>query len=137
MIEVVAGILVKGNKILLAKRASHKSMPGKWEFPGGKIEKNEEPKKALERELFEEFGIVTKAKTHFKTTEHNYDTFNIKLISYIVELISGEFSLSDHDEIHWVEITKLSNYDVTDADKPIIELLKLKKVKCYENLRLL
>lgn len=35
MIEVVAGILIKKGKVLIAKRAAHKSMPGKWEFPGG------------------------------------------------------------------------------------------------------
>ena len=41
MIDVVAGIIMDGNKVLLARRAAHKSFSGKWEFPGGKIEKNE------------------------------------------------------------------------------------------------
>lgn len=123
MIEVVAGILKDENKVLIAKRASHKSMPGKWEFPGGKIEAREDPKKALERELFEELGIKTKTCEYFNTYIHDYGDFKIKLTSYFTEYLEGDFTLTDHDLIEWVEIKELKNYDLTDADKPIIEKL--------------
>lgn len=47
MIEVVAGIIKIVGKVLIAKRASHKTLPGKWEFPGGKIKKDEDHHAAL------------------------------------------------------------------------------------------
>ena len=59
MIAVVAGILLRDGKILLAQRKEAASFALKWEFPGGKIEPGESPEEALERELQEELGIHT------------------------------------------------------------------------------
>src|SRR3989338_8933247 len=66
-IEVVAAVLRQDNKFLIAKRKADQHVGGKWEFPGGKIEKEETPEACLKRELFEEFGI-----------EANVDSFFIK-----------------------------------------------------------
>lgn len=125
MIEVVVGVLIERGKVLIAKRASHKSMPGKWEFPGGKINTNEDPKTALERELFEEFGVKTKTGEHLVTTEHDYAEFKIKLISYLSTYIEGEYTLIDHEKIEWVRAEQLLGYDMTEADMPIVEKLIL------------
>jgi len=124
MIEVVAGILVKESKVLIARRAAHKSLPGKWEFPGGKIEKDETPEVALERELFEEFGIKTKTGKFISTNEHDYGTFKIKLFAYLSEYLMGDFNLTDHDKIKWVNTSQLHGYEMADADIPIILIIK-------------
>ena len=50
MIHVAAAIIVKDNKVLLAKRPDDKHQGGKWEFPGGKLDGNETPLQALIRE---------------------------------------------------------------------------------------
>ena len=123
MIEVVAGILRQGEKVLIARRAAHKSLPGKWEFPGGKREPNESPEKALERELFEEFGVITQTGKYIVTHLHDYGSFQIKLLAYTVEWITGEFIRKDHDEIAWVGLDELQNYDLAEADIPIIKHL--------------
>ena len=47
MIEVAAGIILRDNKVLLAKRKEGKSLAGYWEFPGGKIELMKLQKKRL------------------------------------------------------------------------------------------
>ncbi len=121
MIEVVAGILVKKNKVLIARRAPHKSMPGKWEFPGGKIEASETPEAALERELFEEFGVKTKTGEFIATSEHDYGSFKIKLLAYFSTYEEGNFNLTDHDQIEWVKLEKLLEFDLAKADVPIVE----------------
>lgn len=57
-IKVVAGVIYNDqNEILIARRGAHKTMPGKWEFPGGKIEPEECPVQALRREFQEEFNL--------------------------------------------------------------------------------
>ena len=42
MLKVVAALIMKDGKILIAKRSTgNKDVIGKWEFPGGKVEENE------------------------------------------------------------------------------------------------
>ena len=61
-IKVVAGVIIKENKILIARRKKGKSLEFMWEYPGGKVEENESEKECLKRELLEEFSIETEIK---------------------------------------------------------------------------
>jgi 8-oxo-dGTP diphosphatase len=125
VIEVVAGILFsESGEVLLARRAPHKSLPGKWEFPGGKIDAEESPEAALERELFEEFEVKTRTGRYIGLNEHDYGTFQIRLLFYESTYVSGEWVLSDHDIIEWVRIQDLKNYDLAEADLPVIKKLE-------------
>ena len=124
MVEVVAGILIKEGKVLIARRAAHKSMPGKWEFPGGKIEAHESPEAALERELFEEFGVRTQTGRYIGTSTHQSRHFHIKLLAYASVWLSGDFMLTDHDQITWVGLAELPNYDLGEADVAIIRQIR-------------
>ena len=63
MIIVVAALIEKNNKYLIAKRSTgDPNVLGKWEFPGGKVNPNEDEKHAIEREIKEEFELEIKAK---------------------------------------------------------------------------
>ena len=55
MTNVVAAIIKKNNKYLIAQRNRNKHMGLKWEFPGGKVDKNESFEGALKREILEEY----------------------------------------------------------------------------------
>lgn len=57
MTTVVAGILEKDGKVLACRRRADQDHGGKWEFPGGKVEADENPAEALARELEEELSI--------------------------------------------------------------------------------
>ena len=121
MIRVVAGIISRNNTILIARRASHKSLAGKWEFPGGKIEPNESPEQALEREILEEFGAVIEARDYISTNTHDYGDFQVELVAYHARYVKGDIELTDHDQIAWVRKEELMNYDLAEADIPLIE----------------
>ena len=123
MILVVAAIIKKQNKYLIARRASQKAHGGRWEFPGGKIEKGETPEIALERELFEELSIKTRIGPFVISATHDYENFKIKLMAYEVAHLSGEFKLSDHDEIAWVTAAEMKAYHMSGADLSIINHL--------------
>lgn len=124
MFQVVAAILKKESEFLLAKRAKYKSHAGKWEFPGGKIDLYETPEEALERELFEEFKVKTKTGEHLGSIEHDYDEFRIELMAYVSSYIEGDFSLVDHDEIAWVTWEELSNFDLAEADRKLVDKIQ-------------
>ena len=123
MIQVVAGIITRNKTVLIARRAPHKPMAGKWEFPGGKIEADESPERALEREIFEEFGVVIRTGPYIASNTHDYGDFKIELLAYYARYVEGEFELTDHDQIAWVSNKELKSYDLAEADIPLIDKL--------------
>jgi len=60
--HVAIGVIynVTKDKILISKRSNNQYLAGYWEFPGGKVEYNEDVITALKRELFEELGVIIK-----------------------------------------------------------------------------
>lgn len=64
----VRGVVLKGEKILLVRELMD---GGLWTLPGGFVEINESPSSAVERELREEAGVITKAKRILAVYDHN------------------------------------------------------------------
>ena len=123
MIKVTAAIIEKDNKILIARRKEGKKLAGLWEFPGGKVDPGETPEECLRRELFEEFGIDTEINDFICSSEYTYPHGAIELLVYKVTYISGEFHLTDHDEIKWITPQDFSEYDFAPADIPVVNKL--------------
>ena len=123
-IEVVAAIIKKDNKIFCAQRADKGELAKKWEFPGGKIEKNETPEEALKRELGEELKLEVDVKCHFLTVEHEYNGFTISLHSYLCEAKSEKIILLEHLDSRWLELKELDSLDWAAADIPIVDKLR-------------
>ena len=128
MITVVAALIKKDEKVLIAKRATgDENTLGKWEFPGGKVEPNESEECAIEREIKEEFEMDIKAKKFIINNVCEYPNRTIDLRLYECEYVSGEFKLHDHFEYAWVNIENLLDYDLAKADIPLAnELIKNK-----------
>jgi 8-oxo-dGTP diphosphatase len=91
IIDVTAAILVKGGKVLAARRAPGKYLEGYWEFPGGKLEENESPEICLERELTEEFGISSRVVSYVGENIYDYGTKVVRLLGYEVDHTAGDF----------------------------------------------
>ncbi|WP_202710949.1 (deoxy)nucleoside triphosphate pyrophosphohydrolase [Sporosalibacterium faouarense] len=124
MIEVVAGILINSkNEVLIAKRKSGKHLEGFWEFPGGKMEKGEDPKESLRRELMEEMSIHVDVEDFLCESIYDYGDKVIKLIGYKGRIARGDIHLVDHDEFRWVDREYLLNYKLAPADIPLVEEL--------------
>lgn len=125
MIKVTAALIEKDGKFLIARRRRGEHLEFKWEFPGGKIEDDETPEECLARELAEEFGIKVAVKDFICSSKYVYSHIAIDLLAYRVEYVSGEFRLSDHDQIQWVSPDELAYYDLAEADKPVAYELKI------------
>lgn len=123
MIDVVCGIIFKDDLVLLARRKKGKTLEGFWEFPGGKLEKNETEASALKRELKEELGLEIYDIEFIDVNEHSYDTFKIRLIAYRCKAFSSPIRLTDHDKFEWVDKKDLSKYKIAAADKPFIKMI--------------
>lgn len=124
MITVTAALIMRDDRMLIARRRRGDPLDGLWEFPGGKLEAGESPEQCLERELREEFGIDARVGEFFMSNQHRYPHIEIELLAYWARHLSGEFRLLDHDAIHWTTIPDLAHYDFAPADIPIVERLQ-------------
>lgn len=124
MIQVVCAIILKGNKVLITQRSEKMTLPLKWEFPGGKIEKEENEAQALIREIKEELNIDIQPLKKISAHIHDYGTFQINLIAFMCEYVSGEIKLLEHKNFEFISLKEISSYDMAEADLPIIEKLK-------------
>ena len=130
--KVIAGIIVKDNKILIAQRAKKDDLCGKWEFPGGKMEPEETEQECLKRELFEELSIEAEIGEYFCSINFEYHGIPMELLAYFVPSFSNECILYEHKEIKWVEKSELLFYDVPSPNKLIIaKLLENNEKKTY------
>lgn len=127
MITVVAALIKKDNKYLIAQRLKG-SLENKWEFPGGKVEPGETEEHALEREIKEEFNVDIIAKEFIINNICEYPERTIDLRLYLCEYISGEFILMDHKQYKFVGLDEMLDYDLASADIPLVKHL-IKKMK--------
>lgn len=121
---MVAAVIENEEKeILCALRSPEMSIPNMWEFPGGKVEVNEDIYSALEREIEEELNCKIKAKIIFNENVHEYETFIINLISIKAELIDGIPMVSEHSKLIWLKRENLGSLIWAPADIPAVEQL--------------
>jgi 8-oxo-dGTP diphosphatase len=124
IVKVTAAILVKDNKIIIAKRGPDDHLADKWEFPGGKIEIHETPEQCLKREMKEEFDIDVSVGEYLGSSIYHYDHMCIELLAYRTYWEGGEIDLKDHDAFKWISLEQLAEFDFAAADQVFVEKLK-------------
>lgn len=113
------------DKFLIAKRHDNKPQGGKWEFAGGKVEHNEPPQQALIREVDEELGLQVEGMEPLIKISYQYTGRSILLDVYTVTQYSGTATGREGQEICWVTEDELSHFSFPEANKKIIQAIKL------------
>jgi len=127
--HVAVGIIVNSNNdILISKRSSDVHQANRWEFPGGKIELNEEPSHALTRELKEELGIDVHRYQFLKKIKYDYGDKLVCLHTFLVDGFSGKPTGLEGQPVQWVTKKKLIEFKFPDANLPILNILRLDDV---------
>jgi len=122
---------------LIGQRRRADTSPLKWEFPGGKIEGDEEPEAALGRELWEELGATLVRCVEMGRIQHVYtDSADpVEIRFYAAEIAEGNIEPKCFEQIAWVLPRELGDYDFLDANRVLIAQLATGKVKAAELLR--
>ena len=122
---VVGGLIYQNEKILICQRKEEGDHPLKWEFPGGKLKDNENNQEALKRELKEELSIEINEMIFFDEYLYEYKKLskNLKLIFFQIFQFEGEIQNKVHQQLKWIDISKLGDYDFLEGDLKIINKL--------------
>lgn len=124
-IKVVAAIIFENNRIYCFRRGQNKYeyLSNKFEFPGGKIEPNENKKQALEREILEELNVNVFVKDELIEIAHEYPDFSLTMSCFACEIKSGVMILSEHTEVVLKTVDRLAELDWLPADIPVVKYL--------------
>lgn len=131
-VRVVAGAVVDGGRVLVARRrasidsasdAITSGDAGRWELPGGKVQPAESDQEALERELLEELGLRSAVRERIGPTVTVRP--GMQLFCYRVDRVGlDDLVLTDHDEVRWVDGDELAALDLLDADRALLQPLR-------------
>ena len=126
IIVASVALINSDNQILIAQRPKEKHLSGLWEFPGGKVEKNESPENTLIRELKEELNVNINQKCVAPLTfsEFDYKEFNLLLLLYVCRRWDGDPESMENNPIKWVKSNKLRGYKMPPADDSFIYCLQ-------------
>ena len=121
IIQVVGAAIAGENGRVLCAQRGYGPLIGKWEFPGGKVEKGETDQQALAREIKEELGIDIIVQDFIEESYTEYKDKNINLRVYKCKYVSGEINDTEHQSLKWMKNEELETLDWAEADIPIME----------------
>jgi A/G-specific adenine glycosylase len=122
-IEVSAAVIIKNRKVYIQQRPQKGLMGGLWEFPGGKIEKNESQENCLLREIKEELGVDIEIQGKIMAIKHSYTKFRVTLHVFDCRLPSGRIKATCCEQWKWVKLKDLANYPFPAANVKIVDHL--------------
>ena len=126
-IHVVAAIIKKDNKILIAKRG-YGEFKGMYEFPGRKIELGENPEDALKREILEEMKTHIDVDQFFYHVHYEYPSFILEMDCFVCHLIDQHITLLEHMDYQWIDPHEDIDVTWVPADIQVINEIKRKGI---------
>lgn len=125
MTRVVAGVVVRGGRALIARRPAQAHQGGLWEFPGGKVEPGESDAVALARELREELALEVDVGPLLARRVHRYPGREaIELVFYACRARPGEPRPLGCDALEWVGPQELAGRAFPEANAPLVARLR-------------
>jgi len=123
-IHVVAAVIERDGRYLLAQRLEGAHLAGTWEFPGGKREPGETDEAALVRELREELDVVIAVRRKLTSILHRYPEKTVSLGFYRADIIEGEPRAIGCRAILWVTPEEMGALELPPADRPLVDMLR-------------
>jgi 8-oxo-dGTP diphosphatase len=129
ILVVAAALYDAHGQVLIAERPAGKHMAGRWEFPGGKVDRDESERAALERELREELGVEVESALPLMRLTHTYDDRDVELSLWVIGGYRGTPRPRERQRLKWVAPARLADEDILEADQPFIAALQARAAR--------
>ena len=125
IVSVVALIDID-SRVLISKRQDKKHYSGYWEFPGGKLRKEETPEEALIRELREEIGIDISSRCLAPSTfsSFGYQKFHLLMTLFFCRKWEGNPFPKENQELKWISKKDIFKYKMPPANNVLLTTLR-------------
>jgi len=124
VVEVTAGVIARDGRVLICQRRLDGHHPGKWEFPGGKVEPGESVDACMRRELEEELGIDATVGPVMWTTRYRYPGRDPIVITFFrIPRYAGSIVNRVFAAVDWISIAELASVDFLEGDREFVDRL--------------
>ena len=120
-IRTVVAVFVRDGRVYIQKRPPGGLFEGMWEFPGGKVQGGETPRRALARECREELGASVTPGRKLAELTHYYTVFKVRLHAFICPVPDG---LPVNRTHRWVRLRDLAKYPMPSANRRLVAKLR-------------
>ena len=121
--RVVCAVIQDDRGAFLATQRDSGSLAGLWEFPGGKVEREESVEAATKRELEEELDISVSTGRTLLTNRIYLDTKELELVFVETRILSGTIQLKEHRAYRWLMPEDLNSVEWLPGDIPMVDRL--------------
>ena len=122
----VGALIYRGSQVLLVRRGKSPSL-GKWSVPGGRLRLGETLEAAVIRETREETCLevrplrVGKVVEHLLSDKRGEIEYHYVIVDYVCRIVAGSPQpASDVSDVRFVEISELSQWDMTEGTAQVI-----------------
>jgi 8-oxo-dGTP diphosphatase len=122
LIVVVAAVIERDGRFLVARRLAGTHLGGYWEFPGGKVHEGETHVSALHREILEELNTGLSNARKIFGTSHAYPERIVELHFYRGELTAEPRAMLGQ-ELRWITREEFATLEFPPADAQLIDRL--------------
>lgn len=123
-VEVVLGIIIRDQDVLVCRRHDIGAFAGLWEFPGGKREENETIHQTLARELREELGVEVRVTGILDPLDFDYPTVQVRLTPLLCSLEAGDPKPLASQEVKWTPYDRLGELGFPAANASLVEQIQ-------------
>lgn len=123
-IEVCCAVIMRNHnerKEVFATARGYGDYKGWWEFPGGKVEKNETLEECIIREINEELSVKINPLKKLETVEYDYPNFHLTMHCFLCRIVSGEIKLLEAEDAEWLTEENLYSVKWLPADEKILD----------------
>src|SRR4051794_13657731 len=120
---VVGAAILRGGRLLAARRSEPAALAGGWELPGGKVEPGEDDRAALVRECREELGVEIALGERVGADWPMPGDALLRV--WTATVVVGEPQpLEDHSELGWLAPHEWYDVAWLAADRPVVQAVR-------------